>query len=112
MSEYISPIDRHRHFGDAGRAECAVCCLEAERDQLLAVCDAVGAESIVAIVDERNELRVVVNALLGIYRDAGGTREGLRWVLSDRGYTVDVIDAADAVHAQLDASPNARTREQ
>lgn len=32
MGEYISPIDRHRHFGDAGRAECAVCCLEAERD--------------------------------------------------------------------------------
>lgn len=34
MNDYISPIDRHRHFGDAGRAECAVCCLEADRDRL------------------------------------------------------------------------------
>ena len=34
--EWISPIDGHRHFCDAGRAECAVCCLEAERDRLRA----------------------------------------------------------------------------
>ena len=29
---WVSPVDRHFHYGDAGRAECAVCCLEAERD--------------------------------------------------------------------------------
>jgi hypothetical protein len=43
MGEYVSPIDRHRHFGDAGRAECAVCCLEAERDRLRAVVEALRA---------------------------------------------------------------------
>jgi hypothetical protein len=37
----VSPIDGHLHYGDAGRAECAVCCLEAERDRLRAVVDAV-----------------------------------------------------------------------
>jgi hypothetical protein len=40
---WVSPIDRHHHWGDAGRAECAVCCLEAERDRLRAVVDAVRA---------------------------------------------------------------------
>jgi hypothetical protein len=34
---FVSPIDGHRHYGDAGRTECAVCCLEADRDRLRAV---------------------------------------------------------------------------
>jgi hypothetical protein len=33
MDEYVSPIDGHLHYGEAGRAECAVCCLAAERDR-------------------------------------------------------------------------------
>jgi hypothetical protein len=37
MEEYVSPIDGHLHYGHAGRAECAVCCLEAERDRLRTV---------------------------------------------------------------------------
>jgi hypothetical protein len=40
MNEYVSPIDRHRHYGEAARASCAVCLLEAERDRLRAVVDA------------------------------------------------------------------------
>jgi hypothetical protein len=45
MGEYVSPIDGHRHFGDAGRAECAVCCLEAERDRLRAVVEDITAHA-------------------------------------------------------------------
>jgi hypothetical protein len=40
VTEWISPVDRHRHYGEAARAECAVCLLEAERDRLRAVVDA------------------------------------------------------------------------
>lgn len=37
MDEYVSPIDGHRHYGDAGPAGCAVCELEAERGRLRTV---------------------------------------------------------------------------
>lgn len=37
MTEWVSPIDGHRHFSDAGRVGCAVCELEAERDRLRTV---------------------------------------------------------------------------
>lgn len=56
MAEYISPIDGHRHFGDQGQAECAVCCLEAERDRLVMSLEEeqeVGSEAVV----ERDRLR-------------------------------------------------------
>lgn len=37
MDEFISPIDRHRHLGEQGRDECAVCNVAAERTQYLAL---------------------------------------------------------------------------
>jgi hypothetical protein len=52
MTEWISPVDRHRHYGEAGRASCAVCRLEAERDRLRAV-----------VVATATDARVLVKAL-------------------------------------------------
>lgn len=40
--------------------------------------------------------RRLIAALLEIYAATGGTRGGLTWILSDRGYSVEVVDAADA----------------
>jgi hypothetical protein len=61
VSEWISPIDRHRHFGDAGRAECAVCCLEAERDhwRVLARREAADRDRLRAVVDALREHRAL-----------------------------------------------------
>lgn len=57
LNEYISPVDGHRHYSDAGRAECAVCCLEAERDRLRAALDA--AISYIFALEGQNEAVVV-----------------------------------------------------
>lgn len=51
MTEWLSPIDGHRHFSDAGRAECAVCELEAERDRLRAVVGATATDARVLVYD-------------------------------------------------------------
>lgn len=58
MDEWISPIDRHRHYGDAGRAECAVCCLEAERDhwRVLARREAADRDRLRAVVEIANRV--------------------------------------------------------
>jgi hypothetical protein len=55
MDEHVSPIDGHRHYGDAGRAECAVCCLEAERDHWRVLARREAAE--------RDRLRAIVEAV-------------------------------------------------
>lgn len=50
---------------------------------------------------ELNLLRQVVAALLDIYSTTGGTREGLRRVLSDREYPAEVIDAANEAYGSV-----------
>jgi hypothetical protein len=40
MPEYVSSIDGHMHFGEAARAECVICRVEAQRDALQARIDA------------------------------------------------------------------------
>ena len=92
MDEFISPIDGHRHFGDTGRDVCAVCCLEAERNQLRDEWCAVraqyeshigtltagirGLERMLADVEaERNRLRAVVDAAREVRRLHEARRE-------------------------------------
>lgn len=62
MTEWISPVDRHRHYGEAGRASCAVCRLEAERDRLRAVVEATGdmLAEVLAHLDMSDDARTLL----------------------------------------------------
>jgi hypothetical protein len=80
MDEYVSLVDGHRHFGDAGRAECAVCRLETERDRL--------RDELAAVTAERERLTKQVTTLsiqgMGVeteYHDACAERDRLRAVV-------------------------------
>lgn len=42
--EYISPIDGHRHYGEQGRAGCAICILGTERDRWRAAFDRIALD--------------------------------------------------------------------
>lgn len=53
-------------------------------------------------VTERDLFRSACVALLGILVETGGTPDGLRWVLSDRGESVEVMNA---VRGLFEAEP-------
>lgn len=86
MNEYVSPVDGHRHYGDAARAECAVCRLEADRDRLSeawavehdaadAAAAAVGAmaERLSATLAERDRLqRIIADVFVALYPPTPG----------------------------------------
>ena len=60
------------------------------------------AKNLRSAVGERDLFRSACVALLGILIETGGTPDGLRWILSDRGESVEVMNA---VRALFEAEP-------
>jgi hypothetical protein len=104
QSIYESPVDRHIHYGDRGRAECAVCCLEAERDRLRGL---------------REQLHGDVARIARKYREARDERDRLRAVVDAQAASLarlkefaesEILDRVSAdlgakLRGQLDVSP-------
>jgi hypothetical protein len=103
MDEYVSPVDGHRHFGDAGRAECAVCRLEAERDRLREEVTTMSIQSMGVETEyhdacaERDRLRAAVEASDG---PVAKTMEYLGRVEAERDRLRVVVDLVKEYRVQ------------
>jgi chromosome segregation ATPase len=98
VGEFVSPVDGHRHFGDSGRAECAVCCLEADRDDWRNVADDVNAE-LADTKAERDRLRAVVEdpkgAIKAMHARLDEAQHEQVVLVAERDRLRAVVDAAE-----------------
>jgi hypothetical protein len=113
MNDYVSPIDGHRHYGDAAREQCAVCRLEVDRARLLEALMAThailgqptsapnGDYTIVPLLVAAKlaELRAVVNAAREWHR--------LHRAAEHQGHRLAARRTLFALLDQLDVSPEA-----
>lgn len=110
MTEWISPIDGHRHYGEAARAECAVCRLKDERDvfrdqalpEAVTVMNGLSA-ALIETEAERDRLRA---RLLELEAQVGEREQHLRDALKDMRTERDRLRAVvEAARAYLDEVP-------